>query len=169
MLYFLRHAQTDFNAAGRWMGLCDEPLNSDGEKQAKRVAKKLSDVTFSYLYVSPLARARQTAEIVLEEQFGSPEFIVDARLQERDFGDYEGKVKSDELRVLLESSPTVERRLHLCERLNSLMTEIVGINGDVLIVSHSAVFRALVVNMGYQTVSGVESLGNAEYARFTIC
>jgi phosphohistidine phosphatase len=62
-LYFLRHAEaldgTDDAA---------RPLSPHGRKQAACIAEFLgaADVEFDAAYSSPLARARQTAEIVLD-------------------------------------------------------------------------------------------------------
>ena len=37
-IYFLRHGETDYNAAGRLQGRRDIPLNAKGRGQAARMA-----------------------------------------------------------------------------------------------------------------------------------
>jgi alpha-ribazole phosphatase len=65
-VYFMRHGQTDFNRKG----LCnDDPqrpvsLNQAGLRQAQRAAERLRAAPLQRIYVSPLPRTAQTAEIV---------------------------------------------------------------------------------------------------------
>ena len=57
-IYLLRHGQTEYNAQHRYQGQQDIPLSAAGRAQL-RPAGFMPDVA----YVSPLIRARQTAEI----------------------------------------------------------------------------------------------------------
>ena len=64
-LYFLRHAHAGDPEA--WQGDDDlRPLTHRGERQAERVGRLLAEVGFrpDLVVTSPLARARQTADIV---------------------------------------------------------------------------------------------------------
>lgn len=88
MLYVMRHGKTDWNADYRLQGGTDVPLNDEGREMAREAAKKYKDVPFDICYVSPLIRARETAEIFLEGR-NVPTY-VDARLREMSFGIYEG-------------------------------------------------------------------------------
>jgi broad specificity phosphatase PhoE len=95
-IYFLRHGETDYNAAGRLQGRLDIPLNAKGRGQAARnggVLSELIDVPASMHYVaSPLLRTRQTMQIA-RSCLKLPEtpFDMDERLVEIDFGRWEGK------------------------------------------------------------------------------
>ncbi len=62
-LYFLRHA-----AALDGEDDARRPLSDTGRKQARKLARflKRSGVVFDAAYTSPLVRARQTAEIVMD-------------------------------------------------------------------------------------------------------
>ena len=65
-IYVARHGETDYNSQELGCGVSDIPLNEKGLKQAERLA----EVTARYphiglMIVSPLARARQTAECIL--------------------------------------------------------------------------------------------------------
>jgi broad specificity phosphatase PhoE len=68
-------------------GRTDNPLNDVGRGQARAAALLLPDAV-DVIYVSPLMRARETAEII-NGRYGVGT-VVDERLIERDFGIYEG-------------------------------------------------------------------------------
>ena len=94
-IYFLRHGQTDYNAARRIQGILDIPINALGRSQAQRnggVLNELISDTSRFDFVSsPLLRARQTMEIVREAMGLAPDaYRTDARLQEIHFGDWAG-------------------------------------------------------------------------------
>ncbi len=95
LIYFLRHGQTDYNAAGRIQGSIDVPLNGKGREQAQRNGGVLSELigdTARFDFVaSPLLRARETMEIVRASMGVPPKgYRTDARLQEINFGDWGG-------------------------------------------------------------------------------
>jgi len=90
MIYFVRHGQTDRNLAKKLQGRgTDISLNEVGMRQAKEMRDELKDVDFAAIFVSPLLRARQTAEIIAEAHKNTPLFVAD-ELIDRDFGEYEG-------------------------------------------------------------------------------
>ena len=99
-IYFLRHGETDYNAAGRLQGRMDIPLNAKGRAQAQRnggVLFELLSKPAALDYVaSPLLRTRQTMEIA-RGCLGLPEngFVTDDRLLEISFGDWEGRSWTD--------------------------------------------------------------------------
>lgn len=66
MLILVRHGQTDANAAGLLQGRADRPLNDLGRAQAQSCARALRRIIErgAIVVASPLARARQSAEIV---------------------------------------------------------------------------------------------------------
>ncbi len=87
MIYFIRHGQTDWNYKKLMQGQTDIPLNEKGKSQALEMAKTLKGVAFDAVFCSPLSRALETCKAVI----GESEIIVDERLIERNFGEYEGK------------------------------------------------------------------------------
>ncbi len=87
-LYVLRHGETDWNRARRLAGRSDIPINENGIRLAMETAKGLADVKFDLCISSPLMRAVQTAKIVLNDRLIP--FIREEKLQEINFGDYEG-------------------------------------------------------------------------------
>ena len=98
-----RHGQTDWNAAGRWQGQADIPLNEWGREQARAAAPVLACYGITHLYSSDLSRAMETADI-LSELVGLP-VVRDARLREIDVGTWAGCTKdqigSEFTRVLI--------------------------------------------------------------------
>jgi len=89
-VFFVRHGQTDWNVERKIQGQVDIELNDEGRKQAAQMRDELADMHFDAIFVSPLARARETAEIIAEPHESTPVVIAD-ELAERNFGEYEGK------------------------------------------------------------------------------
>ena len=61
-LLLLRHAESEWNAQGRWQGQADTPLTERGRRHAAEAGPLLA--TFEMLVSSDLRRARQSAEII---------------------------------------------------------------------------------------------------------
>lgn len=87
-IYLFRHGETDWNKARRLQGQSDIPLNAFGRELAVKTAEALREVRFDKAFSSPLARAVETAQILLGGQNTSLE--TDERLMEIHFGKYEG-------------------------------------------------------------------------------
>lgn len=92
MLYIMRHGRTDWNERNKLQGRTDIPLNEAGRKMAEEAAAVYKNVPLDVCYCSPLARARQTAEIFLKDR--NIPIITDDRLIEMSFGIYEGTEQS---------------------------------------------------------------------------
>lgn len=88
-LYIVRHGETPWNKERKLQGQVDIPLNEFGRTLARKTAKGLSAISFDVCYSSPLARARETAELILDGRH-TP-IIEDKRIIEMSFGSYEGK------------------------------------------------------------------------------
>ena len=84
----MRHGKTDWNEKHKLQGRTDIPLNEEGINMARMAAEKYKDVHFDICYCSPLTRARETAEIVLNKR--NIPIVFDDRLKEMSFGIYEG-------------------------------------------------------------------------------
>ncbi len=88
MLYIMRHGTTDWNVRLKLQGRTDVPLNDAGRELAKKAAEEYKNVHFDICYCSPLKRAKETAEIMLEGR--NIPIIPEERLIEMSFGEYEG-------------------------------------------------------------------------------
>lgn len=150
-LYLVRHGQTSFNAGERTQGSSDIPLNDTGKAQARELAQELKarDLKFDAYYVSPLMRAKQTAEIITE---GKASFIVEDLLTERRFGDLEGQ-KVDWTKVgdifdrrINLSNHGIEPIKTLLARARTFLDKIQSqypSDSTILVVAHGALLRAV--------------------------
>jgi broad specificity phosphatase PhoE len=89
----VRHGETEYNAVRRFQGRIDTPLNDRGRAQSRALARTLTGEGLLALYSSPLARARETAEIVGEQLGLEP--VYDDRLVEADAGEWQGRLVAD--------------------------------------------------------------------------
>jgi len=92
-IILIRHGETAWNAERRLQGHLDIPLNTEGERQAKRLAEALAPESIDLVYASDLQRARQTAQAVARLR-GMP-VHVDHGLRERCYGGFEGLLYSE--------------------------------------------------------------------------
>ena len=63
-IYVIRHGQTDYNVKNLYQGQTDIKLNNVGREQAKQVAQKFENIAIDKILVSPLSRAKETAQYV---------------------------------------------------------------------------------------------------------
>ncbi|MFJ9350578.1 histidine phosphatase family protein [Streptomyces sp. NPDC101237] len=84
-VFLVRHGETEWSRSGRHTGWTDLPLTEHGREEARRLAPLIRSQHVGAAFVSPLQRARQTAELI-----GAPDASVDADLREWDYGGYEG-------------------------------------------------------------------------------
>jgi broad specificity phosphatase PhoE len=94
LVFVARHGETDWNAAGRWQGHTDVPLNDHGRSQAKALAGRLREARLAGVVASDLARAHETARIVAAE-LGITLAYVERDLRERSFGVFEGLTRDE--------------------------------------------------------------------------
>ena len=97
-IYLIRHGQTVWNAEGRYQGQLNSPLTSKGEEQAKangeKLQKYLKEIDEFDFYSSPLGRASSTAKIIADViGFDKDKIVFDERIQEVNYGIFEGKTK----------------------------------------------------------------------------
>jgi len=83
----IRHGQTDFNVAQRVIGRQPVPLNELGMRQARELSECLKGVELNGVISSPVLRAKQTAEVILD---GHPELelVLDEGFSEIDYGEW---------------------------------------------------------------------------------
>jgi broad specificity phosphatase PhoE len=88
-IHLARHGQTAYNQEGRFQGHLPVPLDDTGRTQAVALAEAAARVVLTSLWCSPLARARETADIVAERIGLAPR--EDGRFAETDTGDWTGR------------------------------------------------------------------------------
>ncbi|HEU4851899.1 MAG TPA: histidine phosphatase family protein [Telluria sp.] len=92
-IILIRHGETAWNAERRLQGHTDIALNTEGQRQAEALARALAGERFDAIGASDLQRAHQTAAAVARHH-GLP-VAQDARLRERCYGAFEGKLYAD--------------------------------------------------------------------------
>lgn len=151
-IYIVRHGQTDYNKKELFQGQIDIPLNQTGLAQAHDAAEQLKDIKFDAVYSSPLSRARETCEIILNNNAYDGKILFDKRLMERSFGICEGesaKERFDKFGSWWDlSSPHVfeggESIDDMFKRVHNFLNDIKGkYKGNILIVMHGGVGRAI--------------------------
>ncbi len=164
-VFLARHGQTDWNAAGRWQGHTDVPLNETGRAQARALAERLRGEGIAAIASSDLARARRTAEIVAHV-LGLQVDLVDPDLRERRFGIFEGlTLRECEQRHPEEwaryaadpglGPPDGESRSALLERLRRAVHRVADrLAPPPLVVTHGGAMRALVAGLAVASPSG---------------
>ena len=99
-LILLRHGNSTWNQENRFTGWVDVDLSDQGRQEAKRAGELLaqSGLKPDLLYTSKLKRAINTANIALAEAERSwIDVKRDWRLNERHYGDLQGKDKTETL------------------------------------------------------------------------
>ncbi len=154
-LLLIRHAESSWNAAGRWQGHGDPPLSDRGRAQANALARELARESIDVLVSSDLRRAAETAAILGKGQGLRPELTP--RLRELDLGDWEGltraqieRMAGDALRRFdagdLDVRPGGGENLReIAQRAFSVVTELVDAHPGrrLAVVTHLGVIRAL--------------------------
>ena len=148
----VRHGQSVWNADGRWQGQADPPLSDLGEAQARSAATRLAG--FTAIYTSDLERARRTAEILGAAV--APDPVRDERWRERHAGDWQGRTRAEietEWPGYLDSGrrppgwepddEVVARAVAALDEIADASTDGNAGTGDVLVVTHGGVVRAL--------------------------
>ena len=91
-LLLLRHAESEWNAQGRWQGQADIPLTERGRCHANEAGPLLA--AFEMVVCSDLQRARQSAQIIAGGA-GIADVTVEPRLRERNAGPWQGLTPSE--------------------------------------------------------------------------
>lgn len=90
-LYVVRHGETEHNRRRLMQGRrIDASLNDRGQRQAELLGYRFRDVPLDAVWVSPLLRARQTADEVLAHHAHVP-VVVEPDLAEMSWGAMEGR------------------------------------------------------------------------------
>ncbi|MBT2788456.1 MULTISPECIES: histidine phosphatase family protein [unclassified Halomonas] len=157
-LVAVRHGITAWNLERRYQGQQDIPLLfPDAETGLLALRDALFDERLDAIYSSDLQRCQQTLEWAQAAKEGLP-VMLEPRLRELDFGEYEGKVY-DELKDLphyrawIDSVgelqiPSGESAAQLRKRLDAWLDNVAinaqeGGHKKILVVTHGGVIREL--------------------------
>ncbi len=146
---FIRHGLTQWNRNARIQGRTDIPLNDEGREQVRgwRLPVQMQSAEW---YVSPLRRARETAELL-----GCSAAALEPRLVEMDWGDWEGEslralraqlgeaMAANERRGLDFRPPGGESIRDVQERVLQWCADVAAADDDAIAVTHKGVIRAV--------------------------
>ncbi|MDD5041870.1 MAG: class I tRNA ligase family protein [Candidatus Peribacteraceae bacterium] len=150
----LRHGESEGNLVPVYQGKCPGThLTEQGRKQAAAAADYLKSGEIAAIYCSPLDRTKETAAVIAKVT-GAP-VIVDERLHEVIFGDYEGKtvdfsdltfVKARRAHKLETNAPEsiyhfpgMETFAAVHERISAFLEEVLPLHrgGHIVLVTHA--------------------------------
>ncbi len=176
VIYYIRHGETEWNAAGRFQGSQDIPLNDLGRRQAAQAGAILGDLfsrdqrgagTMPFV-ASPLGRARQTMELVRGTlDLPSDSYTIDDRLREIGYGHWEGSTLSQmqasdpDIFAIRENDkwsvppPGGESYASVAIRVRDWYNSL---KADTVAVAHGGTARALLVALGVETPQSAADL-----------
>jgi broad specificity phosphatase PhoE len=176
IIYYIRHGETAWNAAGRFQGSQDIPLNDLGRTQAAhaggilgallaRDGRAASSLGF---VASPLGRARHTMELVRSAlQLPPGEYALDDRLREIGYGHWEGSTLAEQRALHPEifatrelykwgvPPPDGESYAAVTIRVRDWYRSV---QDDTVAVAHGGTARALMVALSTETPSSAIDL-----------
>jgi broad specificity phosphatase PhoE len=154
-VWLVRHAETAWSKSHRHTGLTDIPLTDAGRHAAAAMAPRLAEHAFAHVRVSPLERARETAQLAGVD-LTAPHVILDEDLREWDYGDYEG-ISTADIRegrpgwfLWRDGCPGGESAADVGTRVDRVIEAVCAVEGDSLIVAHGHLLRVLAARWTHQ-------------------
>jgi len=149
-----RHGATTF--VNRYVGSTDIALSAEGIAEVKRQHDFLAAQGFDTVYCSPMQRCLQTHRLLQFQE----ECIVDERLREIDFGDWEGRTFEEIVRSTPDlvaqwgrntadfGFPRGENIDHFRKRVQSFCKLLQNQRGgNILILTHGGVIRHMLCHL----------------------
>lgn len=157
-LYLIRHGEVEGAASGKLLGRTDTPLSERGIEQAAKLAEILSRAQLSAVYCSDLQRSRVTAEVIAKSN--NVKAQESPAWREIDMGEWDGRT----IAALHDDEPELLARLfddpasfeypvgesfacftaRVLRAVDQLL--ITHKSGDVVLVAHGGVCRAIIGN-----------------------
>ena len=141
----VRHGETEWSENGRHTSATDLALLPVGRERAARLAQPLAEHTYALVLCSPLLRARETCELAgLAERA-----VLDERLREWNYGDYEG-LTTPEIReqrpdwwLWRDGCPGGESPAEVQARADAVITRLHAAGGEAIVFAHGHILRVL--------------------------
>lgn len=174
-IFFIRHGESEANAAGLMAGTYDTPLTKAGHEQTTTAGADLKKEDIQLIVCSPLTRTRQTAANIASQIGYDPKKIVENELFiERNFGPYEGRdyqeylahEKAGSLEAGIEDSQDLHARIVKGFEWLRQRSE-----DTILIATHGSTGRMIKVvaqNLEHSHLHKIERIGNAEIYEFEL-
>jgi len=144
-IYLARHGETAWTLSHQHTGRTDIPLTAHGERNAVSLGTRLRGMVFDKVLVSPLVRARRTAELA---GFGAVAEI-DPDLAEWDYGRYDGLTSAEIRRdrpdwsLFRDGCPDGESVEAVGDRAGRVVAQLRTFDGRILLFGHGHFFRVV--------------------------
>ena len=111
-LVLIRHGQSQWNLENKFTGWVDVELTEKGEEEARRAGQEVAsgNFNFSKAYTSKLQRAQKTLALAMKEMNVDLPITENEALNERHYGDLQGKNKADTAKEFGEEQVHIWRR-----------------------------------------------------------
>ena len=140
-----RHGETEWSRDLRHTGRTDIPLTDKGRRQAELLRDSLAARSFGRVLSSPLERAVETCRLA---GVGERAELTDDLL-EWDYGEYEG-ITTAQIRegrpdwyLWRDGCPGGETAADVGRRVDRVIGELEGLDGDAVVFAHGHVLRVL--------------------------
>lgn len=174
-LVLVRHGQSAWNQQNRFTGWADPDLTDRGILEAHAAAKKIlqQNVAFGHAFTSVLKRAHRTLMVILRD-LGIEETVEkyeDEALNERNYGDLQGKNKEEARKEFGEEQVHIWRRSfdtpppngeslkdtadRVIPYFQAQIQPLLEKGENVLIVAHGNSLRALSMHLEGMTAEAV--------------
>lgn len=152
-IYIARHGETGENINGNYYGAMDVSLSDKGKKQSESIGRFIDNIDFNYVFTSEKKRTIETVKYALG---ANVEVNIDKRLNERNFGVFEGH-GYEKLKELFPKEYTQwennwidyvpqegESHRNVCERVFEFMDKVLKLEAEnIFICAHAGVIRAM--------------------------
>ena len=156
-ILLIRHGETTGDLEDRYGGDYDDHLTETGREQLQRTASKLVGRSVDCIYVSPLIRARESAEIINKELQTRVE-VVDG-LRERSYGVLAGLTKAEAQEQYPEAvelhkdpkntDPDGEAQADFIRRVEDAFAYIREQGkGEIAVLSHGGALKTIMRHLG---------------------
>ena len=144
-IHLVRHGQTDWNISGQHTGRTDLLLNERGREESRGLRTKLVGTTYDRVWVSPLARARETCDLA---GYGDRAEVWDD-LMEWNYGAWEGRTKAEISAThpgwdqWTDGAPQGEDVPTITTRMERVVARLSVLDGTTLVFAHGHMLRCL--------------------------
>ncbi|MCX7928354.1 MAG: phosphoglycerate mutase family protein [Patescibacteria group bacterium] len=151
-IYLLRHPETVWNVEGRFQGRKEGPITKKGEEEASNFVKNLQLKRIDIIYYAESNRTKYMAWKI-KKRYKDAVLLMDPRLNERDFGENEGKLYAEvydssdnfvdyELRFK-RKPPKGESHEEVSNRVNEFINDVLCLDEEkvVLCITSGSVIR----------------------------
>jgi len=165
-LWLVRHGETEGQSSIRYHGANDVPLSEVGRTQIRALAPLFAGVQPAVVMCSPLQRATESAQILVDGMrqagagIGAEVLVTDDRMREISFGACEGMTReeidaafptfwADHEAGRTDRFPDGEPRKEFAARVAAGVSELAAGSwqGDALLVAHRGTVRHAIMNL----------------------